>query len=332
MKAYFFGAGSSSGTLADWPEPPPISAKFGAALIERIPQWKVEYPGLAEVATHLGGQLEDLSLEEIWTSIDYWAKLGPVLPWQPQWNPRATWDLKRLLLRFYGSSCGQVASTLERSDVYTLGALFANEIQPGDVLVSFNYDTIVERLANTFGRVLRSPCQKPIAESLTLAKPHGSASWRMDWQSRRVVWTEPDGSVATVAMEETDVGPDQEPLVLGAVPIKSELVREVQMAYFPDVWDVVTAQWRTAVRAVRDATALVFVGYGFPPEDQYGSFLFRQAMRMRSTGAPAIEFYELSDREECTKAAIRKALGNHELGPVPKGRVTSAPPPEGSTG
>ena len=54
MRAYFFGAGSSAGTLETWPERPPVSADCGKALKERHPVWELQYPGLAEVAQHLG--------------------------------------------------------------------------------------------------------------------------------------------------------------------------------------------------------------------------------------------------------------------------------------
>jgi hypothetical protein len=329
MKAFFFGAGSSAGTLEHWPARPPISNRFGAVLKATCPSWEREYPGLVEVVGHLGEQVDKLGLVEIWTCIDYWAKLGPILPLQPQWNPRATWDLKRALLLLYGLRCDKAASHLAATDEYTLGHLFTHQIQPGDCLISFNYDTLLERLAPKFGHVLLPPHQKREAGSVTLAKPHGSVSWRMDWRTRRVAWTESGGRVATVPMEEHEVGPEEEPLVLGAVPIKSELVREVQKVYFADVWNVVTAQWKTVVRAVRDATSLVFVGYGFPKEDQYGRFLFREAMKLRQTGAPAIEFYELQEREKSAKDAIRQALGTLGICPEPKGQVTAAPLPAG---
>lgn len=326
MRAFFFGAGSSAGTLETWPERPPVSTKFGETLGERYALWEREYPGLAEVVRHLGRPIEQLSLEDVWTHIDYWAKLGAILPSQPQWNPAAVWDLKRVLLRLYGGSCDRAASQIPLSDVFTLGDLFSRQIKPGDVLVSFNYDTIVERLAGRYGHTLIPPGAKADPRALVLAKPHGSASWRMDWRNRRVLWTELDNKVAASSMEESDVGRDQEPLLLGAVPIKSELVREVQRTYFPDVWDVVTAQWQVALRAIRDADALVFVGYGFPSEDHYGCFLFKQAARSRGVGAPlAVEFYELPDRVSCVQTAIVDALGLSDVIPEPKGKVTPAP-------
>ena len=69
--------------------------------------------------------------------------------------------------------------------------------------------------------------------------------------------------------------------MLGAVPIKSELIFEVQRFYGLPVFDVVVQQWKTVVTAVREAEKLIVVGYSFPREDQYGRFLFREAVRLR---------------------------------------------------
>jgi hypothetical protein len=145
------------------------------------PSWKREYPGLAEVIDHLGKHIDELGLVEIWTCIDYWAKLGPIVPLEPHWNPRATWDLKRALLLLYGSRCDKAASELTATDAYTLGHLFTHRIHSGDCVISFNYDTVLERLARKFGRILLSPHQKLEGRSVTFAKPHGSVSWRMEW-------------------------------------------------------------------------------------------------------------------------------------------------------
>ena len=118
MRAYFFGAGSSAGTLETWPERPPVSADCGKALKERHPVWELQYPGLAEVAQHLGVQVERLSLEDLCTYIDYSAKLGSVLSSGPRWNPLFVWDLKRALLGLYGAPCVQAASQVDISLVY----------------------------------------------------------------------------------------------------------------------------------------------------------------------------------------------------------------------
>lgn len=300
-----------------------MAKSFGSALKSRHPSWETEYPGLADVVRHLGSPVEQLGLEPIWTCIDYYAKLGRVLPVWPQWDPNATWDLKRVLLQLYGSACDKAAAALPETNDYTLGHLFANELDQGDVLISFNYDTVVERVAKTFHRLLVPPFAMGRHNAVAFAKPHGSVSWCMNWSTKQIEWLTPEGGITTDAMESSAVDPQHEPLVLGAVPIKSELIHEVQKTYFPAVWEVIASQWKLVTRAIRDATSFIIVGYGFPAEDEYGRFLFREAMRTRKAAVPTVKFYELAERASCTEANIRAAFGRPELGLEWKGPVTA---------
>ncbi len=324
MKAFFVGAGASYGTLCGRPECPPVAKYFGLVLKSRHPSWETEYPGLAEVVRHLGRPIEQLGLEPIWTCIDYYAKLGRVLPVWPQWDPNATLDLKRVLLQLYGSACDKAAALLPKTNDYTLGHLFGKQLNHGDVVISFNYDTVVEQVASTFHRVLVPPSSIRRDEAIGFAKPHGSVSWCMNWTTKQIEWLTQEGGVAK-AMESDQVDQQREPLVLGAVPIKSELIYEVQKMYFPAVWEVVSNQWKLVTRAIRDATSFIIVGYGFPKEDEYGRFLFREAMRLRKEQLPAVEFYELEERRSCTEASIRSAFGCDKLRPKWKKKVTPAP-------
>jgi hypothetical protein len=270
MKALFIGAGASCGTFKDTPGCPPEAKYFGKALEEAAPSWELEYLGLRDVVTHLGRPLHELSMVEIWTCIDYYAKLGTVLPQWPQWDPLATRDLKRALLLLYGSRCDELADQLVVSSDYSLGRI-VSELSPGDVLVSFNYDTIVERLAAKFHHDVRSAFSACDKGTVRLAKPHGSVSWRMEWATRRVEWLGPGGGPMLNAMKPEQVGPEAEPLVLGAVPIKSELIREVQrFCGWSEVFEVVAAQWKLIAHAVQHAESFVVVGYSFPEEGASG--------------------------------------------------------------
>jgi hypothetical protein len=325
MKTFFVGAGASYGTLYGRPECPPVAKYFGSVLKSRHPSWETEYPGLAKVVRHLGRPIEQLGLEPIWTCIDYYAKLGCVLPAPSEWDANATLDLKRVLLQLYGSACDKAAALLPETNNYTLGHLCGTQLNQGDVVISFNYDTVVERVASTFHRVLVPLPSIGRGEAIGFAKPHGSVSWRMNWTTRQVEWLAREGDVAIEAMESAQVDQHHEPLVLGAVPIKSELIIEVQQRYFPDVWDVVSSQWKLVTHAIRDATSFIIVGYSFPKEDEYGRFLFREAMRLREEQLPAVEFYELEERASYTEASIRSAFGRDELQPEWKGPVTPAP-------
>jgi hypothetical protein len=307
MKVFFFGAGSSRGTLGE--KMAPMAREFGCALKERAPNWETEFPALAKVVEHLNAKLPDLGLERIWTCIDYFDKLQGALGGAP-WGVRgdAVPDLKRALLRIYGRDLDREVEKLAVSDKYTLGGLL-KRVCPGDVLISFNYDTVVERLAGKFGYDLRGYCGYFRRDVVNFVKPHGSTSWCLDLREKRVTSAKDDGSPLLNSMSEDDVCRKKEPLVLGAVPIKSELLSEIQWHYgVYEVHEVVMRQWKAVVAALRQAELLVVVGYSFPKEDQYGMFLFGEGMRDRPKPLK-VEFYDKCDKTK----AVEEALSKHKI-------------------
>src|SRR4029077_8690225 len=81
-----------------------------------------------------------------------------------------------------------------------------------------------------------------------------------------------------------------EPLVLGAVPIKSELLAEIQRDHV-NVYETIADQWAEDGSAITRAPELVVAGYSFPPEDGYGHFLLREAVAKRGNAPPPIIAY-----------------------------------------
>ena len=86
-----------------------------------------------------------------------------------------------------------------------------------------------------------------------------------------------------------------EPLVLGAVPIKSELLAEVQSGD-RKAYETISDQWAEAACPVTQTTELVVAGYCFPPEDGY---VLLSAARSREAGAR-----RSVARDERTKSSI----------------------------
>src|SRR5947209_2122456 len=114
-----------------------------------------------------------------------------------------------------------------------------------------------------------------------------------------------------------------EPLVLGAVPIKSELIREVQYcADFCDVFNTVIGQWKAVTEALRLARRVVVVGYSFPKEDHYGRFLIEAGLRERRSEKLAIEFFELEDKASERMREIADAFDGHYAHIAYRGPIT----------
>jgi hypothetical protein len=297
--AFFLGAGCSYGTLKDRRHFPPLARDFGSELTKRTPDWLDKYPNLSKVAEHLGVTLPKVSLEELWTCIDYHAKFYEAfnIGWD---SVQVVLQLKRSLLRMYGRSCDDDAAKLRVSDSYTLGRI-VGEIRPGDTLVSFNYDTLAEQLAKKRGLNLLHGVG-PMPEGVVrFAKPHGSASWNLYKLGDDLRNGPP--ACSSINEPEVQLG-DVEPLLLGAVPVKSELIREVQMCHTPPVFDVVLRQWQAVADAVRDADRVVVLGYSFPKEDAYGKFFFHEAVLQRRSKPLRIEYYELREKKEQAVASM----------------------------
>ncbi len=327
MKAFLFGAGATCGTLGA-----PISAHFGRELNKIDHNWQQNYPAIVAVVKHLGLPPDKWGLEEVWSCIDFTAKLHQAIPGaQPDLDESP--QLKKALLKVYGKRLDELADRCLQTEDYTLGHLLKNEVGNGDVLVSFNYDTVVERLARLFDRSLRVAGIASTDPSATLVKPHGSTSWAMDFSERWVDWYSGSGVPRLNSLASEEVTVDREPLLLGTVPIKSELILEVQdCGGFHCVFETILRQWRSVVEAVRDADSLIAVGYGFPKEDHYGRFLIQEGLRLRKAkgkDAPKIEFYELRRARYKRSREIMDlvAVVYGSATPIPKYRdkVTLAP-------
>lgn len=323
MKAFLLGAGASRGTFQSSATPVPVAAEFGKVLHSINRSWRKKYPALFKVVSHLKLPLANWSLEPVWSCMDYYAKLEQAIPRRRGWKHESP-QLKKALLDVYGRRCDQAADRLPLTDGYTLGHLLKRTLKPGDALISFNYDTIVERLAHRFGHKLQSVCAEKRKNAISLAKPHGplcSTSWTLALSTGRVTSALANGAPLRDSLAPRDVDRRREPVLLGTVPIKSELIREVQTCMnSPDVFSIITKHWRALVEGVRDADRLIIVGYGFPKEDQYGRFLIQEGMRLRGR-APTIEFYELKEKKRERAQNIVDAFGGRLRKPTFRGEV-----------
>ncbi len=302
------GAGSTAGTFEG------LSGVEGfVGRLERVrgSAWRREYP-------HLARAVEDCDvpagkspgLDRIWTRIDYYSKLGRALR---AGDYPASLELHRAVLDAYGLT--RELAALPTAADFTLKTLL-RELEPGDVLISFNWDTAAEHVARALGLDLAAAGCAGAEVRIRLIKPHGSLSWphcadATGSDECTVVWE--DGSAPRfdpMKPEEVSGSPGhfREPLVLGAVPIKSELLAEVQSGH-PKVYETISDQWAEAVRAITQATELVVAGYGFPPEDGYGHFLLREAARRRGRAPLPIAYYSLPDGRSRIEASIRDIFG-----------------------
>lgn len=323
MNLFIIGAGASRGTFQKPDHEVPTAAGFGKVLARVRPDWVSVYPNLAKVVKRLRMPTDDWSLVDVWTWIDYQSKLKSLMQPLPRgWRGADTSrELRSALLDVYGRRCDKLAPGRGSTLVQTLNA----NLSKGDVVVSFNYDTIAERVVRRIARKRSWQFVGPVGSraGVTLAKPHGSTSWTVQVGDKPAVEWPGDGTIEFDSIEMALGDDTPEPLVVGAVPIKSELVSEVQRAYrVPDVFKCIQAQWKALVEALAKADDVIVMGYSFPAEDQYGRFLFREALRSRSgSRALRLHLFELDEHAARRSHDIREVFGAalgelHYCGPI----------------
>jgi hypothetical protein len=313
MRALFLGAGASAGTV----ENAPVSRDFGRVLAQVTSR---PYEELRRIVALLGYSWSDWPLDQVWRQVDYYSKLHEAISIDAP-DPKES-GIKHALLEVFGKRCDRASDALPIGANYTLGRLI-DSLGPGDTLVSFNYDLIAERLARRMHKKLRpASVDGARSETITLAKPHGSASW-----STQIVGhfdqSPVDRGPVYDSLLPDEIQRGRHPFLLGAVPIKSELIREVQKAAGrPDIFDVVASQWREVGHAVQHAQTLVVAGYGFPPDDEYGRFLISEALRRRfRSNRLRIELFSREETSLEVASRIRELFGDHVVALTPCGPV-----------
>jgi len=330
VKVVILGAGSTIGTFGN---------SLGVAgFVTRLYEihgltWRAKYPKLAQAVEDSGSW----NLDQIWTYVDYRAKLkrslcpdlhcGKALnPTNDKsdectkadckgldYGPDGSGDIRRALLDCYSldAECRTIADDAE----FTLKSELKS-LASGDAVISFNWDVVAERVASRWGAVQLSATRRPPlhANLVNLIKPHGSLSWTdtgiQGANGSGIVWC---GESARPLLDCMKMNPNRQvsypqPLVLGAVPYKDELLAGTQGN--KDLYAIIADQWAAVVAAVERATNIVVIGYGFPPEDTYGRFLFRQGVKRRTPRVPPnIAYYTLDREQEKAAMALRDIFG-----------------------
>ena len=309
VKLFIFGAGATYGTLGR------RGVKgFGRELAARVPQWRTDplYSALVSSAKAAlrtrEPDADNWDLDVAWTHLDYLAKLrrgldGLGLAFD---DGQASVAIHRAAAAVYSPlDCAYLSDAWRGAVLFTLRDIL-KEVRAGDVVVSFNWDVLVEhllvrhRFCGTSLRFVQAPHELS-GDVVTIVKPHGSLSWGREFPKAGDAPDFLPGPAPLLdPMLPAEISDRRQPLVLGAVPIKSELLKEVQWRH-TFVHRRIMEQWSALCRALRDAEEVQAVGYGFPPEDQYGLFMLREAARLRSRACRVV-LYEVPGRR-CDEVA-----------------------------
>jgi hypothetical protein len=304
MRVIILGTGATIGTLR---------VKGGVEhFVDRLDAvnrvWRNHYPNLDRLIQDCCISNKHTSLDTIWTRVDYYSKFRNILG--SEYGADASVELHKAVLEAYAfrSEIDKLIRTSDNS-TFTLKSEL-NLLKTGDALISFNWDTLAERIAADMLQKHLVQAPHPTAnENIRLIKPHGSLSWIHE-VGGSIKYRDGD-KPRFDPMELSDYNGGKQPLILGAVPIKSELLQEIQQQE-GNLHDVVAGQWRETVEAISQAAEIVVSGYSFPKEDAYGRFLFQEAFRSRKRDMdlPKLRYYSLCKDRKAVRQAIRDIAGS----------------------
>lgn len=152
---------------------------------------------------------------------------------------------KHLIAAEIAAFLGTFPITGERWEPYVE---WARSLAPEDVVITFNYDRVVEEATRAGNRKLKIVTkEEPIWPSIPkLIKLHGSVDWRLETGGAITITDNPNFAVNCS---------DYELAIASPGPTKKKLA---------DQWKDL---WKLAAEAIVDAKAVVFAGYRFPPSD-----------------------------------------------------------------
>jgi hypothetical protein len=306
MKVVVLGTGSTSGTFA--------AAGGVDGFVRRLAavhqSWEQDYRELRGAIADCGGALDSVGLDTVWTRLDYHSKFKLILG--SDYGPEAAIQMRQAIAEAYSFSEELAALSASTKD-FTLKRVLI-DLSAGDAIVSFNWDTVAETVFITsLGRELVQAPHPSGPAGVRLIKPHGSLSW-VHRHDAPVVFREgprPMLQVMTSAEIFQRHGQFAQPLILGAVPIKSELLAEIQQSQ-AGLHETVADQWREVIDVISRADAIEVVGYRFPPEDGYGRFLFAEALRRRPAGTAlrVLRYFSLEGDRSKFEKAFREVFGD----------------------
>lgn len=143
--------------------------------------------------------------------------------------------------------------------------LMKNHVRARDVVVSFNWDTVFERSLPK-NRLWHYDGLADQSRSLRILKPHGSVNWQLKDGVRVIDNPEMPVIVAPTHLKFVETSP----------PADSS----AHVGYLDQAREIRTI-WSDMEGHMRQAKALVFIGYSFPVADLYFSSVLRSVLAMR---------------------------------------------------
>lgn len=258
------------------------------------------FPGLDMSLTEDGqvcaGPSFSLNLEELLTAIDarsvFGENTGTYLPSQ------AIWD------RLYSAVCKLIGvCIMDITDKQHIGSYyleFSRRLRPGDVVLTFNYDTLCEKACENANVPWAYPDfslergdlrHRFHADRVNILKLHGSVDWRAGSGPGRALISREETPLV-VAKDVSDV----KGLLTRAYadPVTEDVPWLIPPSFFKSFprRGLSGALWISAYRALLNTAELQVIGYSLPRTDFLARWLFREGvLHNQRTGRNLVERY-----------------------------------------
>ena len=216
-------------------------------------------------STHRRRQLRSVDVEEVFTFLSERARAPSTSPALRGYTTRI-WtalvtELANVFSRFGANS--------QTRRIYR--NLVDNFVRSRDTIVSFNYDLVFERSLRSSDK-WHYEGLSTVPHSIGVLKPHGSINWE-------------DANPIAVTSSPT------RPLLVAPTHLKfvqtTASAPDVHTTGYLDHAPQIRDVWTAMEKQMREAKAIVFIGYSFPVADLYFSSVLRSVLADRD-GAPGV--------------------------------------------
>jgi len=213
--------------------------------------------------------LSGIDVEEVFTFVSERVRAPATTP-QLRTYAEGVWDA---LVSEMSAVFGRFEPNVKTRATYR--DLLRQHVRSRDAVVSFNYDTIFEK-SLPINRAWYYEGIHSHGKGIPVLKPHGSVNWAAPNEQERSILVSEQPTHPVI------VAPTHLKFVQTANSSEEPLAMDVDGSGYLDQSPQVQQIWAEMEKQMRQAKALVFVGYSFPVADLYFSSVLRTVLAIRS--------------------------------------------------
>jgi hypothetical protein len=209
------------------------------------------------------------NLEELLSLMDVYADFSSKVKSSHKFEPHEVEELKDDLLAAITASLSAKTESIKirKTQFFRLARL----LRPGDAVVTFNWDLLVEKALTELGLDWSYELEK---NTVALLKPHGSIDW-FDGDKTKI-----KTSLTSPVID--DIGALRVFQKFRMPRIGSPITPVIVPPLVNKKWKYLEFDriWRSTWRALRTANDIHIIGFSLPPEDLHVRFVIRSAIRI----------------------------------------------------